>query len=93
VPKSRVSKKNAKHKKSAWRELVETVLWALVIALLIRYFVVEGYYIPSSSMEPTLVPGERVLVAKFYYRFTYHSAAISSFSATLSIVVGILSSV
>jgi signal peptidase I len=70
VPKSRVSKKNAKHKKSAWRELVETVLWALVIALLIRYFVVEGYYIPSSSMEPTLVPGERVLVAKFYYRFT-----------------------
>lgn len=71
MPKSRALKKNEKSKKkSAWRELIETVLWALVIALLIRYFVVEGYYIPSSSMEPTLVPGERVLVAKFYYRFT-----------------------
>ncbi|MGQ9473703.1 MAG: signal peptidase I [Candidatus Caldatribacteriaceae bacterium] len=71
MPKSRASKKNEKtKKKSAWRELIETILWALVIALLIRYFVVEGYYIPSSSMEPTLVPGERVLVAKFYYRFT-----------------------
>ncbi len=71
MPKSRASKKNEKSKKkSAWRELIETILWALVIALLIRYFVVEGYYIPSSSMEPTLVPGERVLVAKFYYRFT-----------------------
>ncbi|MEN3186914.1 MAG: signal peptidase I [Atribacterota bacterium] len=71
MPKSRVSKKNEKgKKKSAWRELIETILWALVIALLIRYFVVEGYYIPSSSMEPTLIPGERVLVAKFYYRFT-----------------------
>lgn len=71
MPKSRALKKNEKSKKkSAWRELIETVLWALAIALLIRYFVVEGYYIPSSSMEPTLVPGERVLVAKFYYRFT-----------------------
>ena len=45
-------------KKSVWRELIETILWALVIALLIRYFVIEGYYIPSGSMEPTLVPGE-----------------------------------
>jgi len=57
-------------KKSVWRELIETILWALVIALLIRYFVIEGYYIPSGSMEPTLVPGERVLVAKFIYHFT-----------------------
>ncbi len=71
MPKSRALKKNGKaKKKGALREIVETVLWALVIALLIRYFVVEGYYIPSSSMEPTLVPGERVLVAKFFYRFT-----------------------
>lgn len=70
MPRSHASKKNAKPKKSALRELLETVLWALAIALLIRYFVIEGYYIPSTSMEPTLVPGERVLVAKFLYRFT-----------------------
>jgi signal peptidase I len=53
------------------REIIETVAWALLIAFVIRYFVVEGYYIPSRSMEPTLKPGNRVLVAKFYYRL-YH---------------------
>jgi len=57
-------------KKSPLREAIETIVWSLVIALLIIHFVVQSFYIPSSSMEPTLVPGERVLVAKFYYRFT-----------------------
>lgn len=57
-------------KKSPLREAIETIVWSLVIALLIIHFVVQSFYIPSSSMEPTLVPGERVLVAKFYYRLT-----------------------
>ena len=57
-----------KQKKSPLREAIETIVWSLVIALLIIHFVVQSFYIPSSSMEPTLVPGERVLVAKFYYR-------------------------
>ena len=57
-------------KKSPLREAIETIVWYLVIALLIIHFVVQSFYIPSSSMEPTLVPGERVLVAKFYYRLT-----------------------
>jgi len=57
-------------KKSPLREAIETIVWSLVIALLIIYFVVQSFYIPSSSMEPTLVPGERVLVAKFYYLIT-----------------------
>jgi len=51
------------------REIAETVVWAFLVAFIIRYFVIEGYYIPSSSMAPTLVPGNRVLVTKFYYRF------------------------
>ena len=59
-----------KKKKSPLREAIETIVWSLVIALLIITFVVQSFYIPSSSMEPTLVPGDRVLVAKFYYRFT-----------------------
>ncbi|MCX6089426.1 MAG: signal peptidase I [Candidatus Atribacteria bacterium] len=52
------------------REIIETLVWSIVIALLIITFVIQSFYIPSSSMEPTLIPGERVLVAKFYYRFT-----------------------
>ncbi|HSV31310.1 MAG TPA: signal peptidase I [Atribacteraceae bacterium] len=63
-------KKDAKtKKKSALRELIETIVWALAIALLVRHFLIEGFYIPSGSMQPTLLPGERVLVAKLPYRF------------------------
>ncbi len=72
MPRNPALKKDAKKKKkkSALRELIETVVWALAIALLVRYFLFEGFYIPSGSMQPTLMPGERVLVAKFMYRFT-----------------------
>ncbi|AER66259.1 signal peptidase I [Thermovirga lienii DSM 17291] len=52
-----------------WRETIETVLWALVLALILRYFVVQAFWIPSGSMIPTLVPGDRVLVSKFWYHF------------------------
>ena len=52
-----------------WRETIETVLWALVLALILRTFVVQAFWIPSGSMIPTLEVGDRVLVAKFWYRF------------------------
>lgn len=70
VPKNQELRKNARGNSiNVLREIVETVFWALLIAFIVRYFVVEGYYIPSSSIKPTLIPGNRVLVAKFYYRF------------------------
>jgi signal peptidase I len=50
-----------------WRETFETVLWALVIALILRTFVVQAFWIPSRSMVPTLQVNDRVLVAKFWY--------------------------
>jgi len=52
-----------------WRETIETILWALVIALLLRTFVVQAFWIPSRSMVPTLKIDDRVLVAKFWYHF------------------------
>lgn len=42
---------------------------ALVLALLIKTFLVQAFYIPSGSMEQTLLPGDRVLVDKLSYRF------------------------
>jgi signal peptidase I len=54
------------------RALVEwavIVVVALVAALLIKTFVVQAFFIPSQSMEPTLVPGDRVLVNKLSYDF------------------------
>lgn len=54
------------------RTLAEWVLvagCALAMALLIRMFLVQAYYIPSSSMETTLQENDRVLVNKLSYRF------------------------
>jgi signal peptidase I len=52
-------------------EFLESALIAIVLVfLVIRPCVVQAFYIPSSSMEPTLLIGDRILVNKFIYRFT-----------------------
>lgn len=50
-----------------WREVLETIVYAVVLALLLRTFVIQAFWIPSGSMIPTLEPGDRVLVLKFWY--------------------------
>lgn len=51
------------------RELPVLILIAIVIAFLLRSFVVQVFYIPSSSMEPTLQVNDRIAVEKLSYRF------------------------
>jgi signal peptidase I len=51
------------------RETVVVVVIALVAAVLLRLFVVQSYYIPSASMEPTLRGGDHILVNKLSYEF------------------------
>jgi signal peptidase I len=53
--------------KSTFREYAEAIVVALLLALLIRTFVVQAFKIPSGSMEPTLVIGDHILVNKFIY--------------------------
>jgi len=57
------------HRGKFWRELPILILIALVIAIVVKTFLVQAFYIPSESMEPTLVRGDRVLVCRFCYRF------------------------
>lgn len=53
--------------KSKFREYAESIIWAIVIAMVIRTFVVQAFKIPSGSMENTLAVGDQLLVNKFIY--------------------------
>ena len=54
---------------SFFRELPGLILVAFVLALLIKTFLVQAFFIPSASMVPTLEVGDRVLVNKLVYDF------------------------
>jgi len=54
-------------RKGVWRENIEAILVAVVIALFIRTFVVQAFKIPSGSMKQTLQIGDHILVNKFIY--------------------------
>jgi signal peptidase I len=54
-------------------ELIRTVVYALLIALVIRTLAFEPFNIPSGSMTPTLLTGDYVFVSKFSYGYSAHS--------------------
>ena len=58
-------------------ENVKTIIGALIIAIIIRSFFFQPFYIPSSSMEPTLLIGDRIFVSKYTYGFSKHSFPFS----------------
>jgi signal peptidase I len=55
----------------------KTLFYALVIALFIRSLLFQPFYIPSSSMEPNLLIGDRLFVSKFSYGYSRHSFPFS----------------
>ena len=55
--------------KAIVREYAESIAIALILALLVRTFIVQAFKIPTGSMRPTLLEGDRILVSKFIYRF------------------------
>ena len=56
-----------KKKKSQLREWVDSALVALVLVVFIRTFFFQIYKIPSGSMIPTLMPGDRIFVSRLVY--------------------------
>ena len=56
---------------------IKTLIGALVIAVLIRSLIIQPFYIPSSSMEPTLLVGDRIFVSKYTYGYSKHSFPFS----------------
>jgi len=51
------------------KETLITIGIALVLALIIRAFILQTFYIPTGSMMPTIMPGDRVIALKFWYYF------------------------
>ena len=58
-------------------ENFKTIFYALVIAIFIRSILLQPFYIPSSSMEPTLLVGDRLFVTKYSYGYSRHSFPFS----------------
>ena len=51
-------------------ENLKTLIYALIIALIIRSLIIQPFYIPSSSMEPSLLVGDRLFVSKYSYGYS-----------------------
>jgi len=58
-------------------ENIKTLFYALIIALVIRSLFIQPFYIPSSSMEPNLLVGDRLFVTKYSYGYSKHSFPFS----------------
>ena len=58
-------------------ENVKTLFYAFIIAIIIRSLIIQPFYIPSSSMEPTLLVGDRLFVTKYTYGYSKHSFPFS----------------
>ena len=56
-------------RRGVFGDLFESLLVAVILALIIRFFIFQPFYIPSGSMEPTLLTGDRIIVSKFSYHF------------------------
>ena len=63
--------------KGFFSENIKTLFYALVIAVVIRSLFIQPFYIPSSSMEPTLLVGDRLFVTKYSYGYSKHSFPFS----------------
>tara|TARA_B100000029_G_C17592178_1_gene962913 strand:- start:1910 stop:2662 length:753 start_codon:yes stop_codon:yes gene_type:complete len=63
--------------KKIFFENLKTLIYALLIAIIIRSFLFQPFYIPSSSMLPNLLVGDRLFVSKYTYGYTRHSLPFS----------------
>ena len=63
--------------KNFFKENLKTIFYALFIAIIIRSLFLQPFYIPSSSMEPSLLIGDRLFVTKYSYGYSKHSFPFS----------------
>jgi signal peptidase I len=69
--------------KGQLREWGEALIFALILALIIRAFLIQAYRIPSSSMEDTLLKGDHILATKYNYGVTVPFATYKIFGSDI----------
>jgi len=64
---------NDNSKKLSWKneikEFISAAIWAVILAFIIKTFIFQLTYVPTGSMIPTIMPNDRVVVLKFWYKF------------------------
>jgi signal peptidase I len=66
-----------KREDEGWAENVKTIVYALLIALVLRTLLFQPFHIPSESMVPTLLTGDYIFASKFTYGYSRHSMPLS----------------
>ena len=66
-------KKTNKKNEGGFFELIRTVFWAVIIAIIFRSLLFEPYNIPSGSMLPNLLVGDYLFVSKYSYGYSRYS--------------------
>lgn len=77
IPFKKKSKKVEKTTRAIVIDNIISITIALIIALIIRSFFVQSFYIPSGSMKPNLLEGDYVFVTKYNYGYSKHSLPFS----------------
>ncbi len=67
----------AKKRSGGTAETIKTLVYAILIALVVRSFFYEPFNIPSASMVPTLLVGDYLFVSKFSYGYSRYSLPFS----------------
>ena len=63
-----MSQEKERETDNIWRDILEAVVIAVILAAVIRIWILEPFYIPSPSMEPTLYNRDRIIVNKVTYK-------------------------
>src|SRR5471032_1020642 len=66
-------RKRWQEQSGGWGETVRTVVYAVLIALVVRTFAIEPFNIPSGSLIPTLLVGDYLFVSKYSYGYSHFS--------------------
>ncbi|MFL6749392.1 MAG: signal peptidase I, partial [Sphingomicrobium sp.] len=80
--------KKETHGQAIWRE-IKGLFWVLLAVLAFHSFIAKPFYIPSESMMPNLLTGDRLVVTKYPYGWSYVSPTIPNPAAILrNLLVG-----